>query len=80
MDDREYPTLAPELHIRPGSHPAPILTDVGRAADLDQKLVYYGDELQVSEGFAIALRAMDIEANPLPERIATIKPEPELGT
>ena len=85
MDERKPSISLHGLCGRIGSDAAPIVVDLRRPADLDDKLVvptryqverlpadplressvivYCCNEQQVSEGFAIALRAMGGEAN-----------------
>ena len=57
MDDRKHPISLRALDGRTDADAAPI--DSGRETS---SVIYFGDEGQVREGFAIALRAMGIEA------------------
>jgi hypothetical protein len=41
----------------------------------DSQIVFYGDEQRVREGFAIALRAMGLDADFLPVRIPLYQPK-----
>ena len=98
MDERKPSISLHGLCGRIGSDAAPIVVDVRRPADLDDKLVvptryqveqllanplresslivYCGNEQQVSEGFAIALRIMGGEANLLHVDIAPLATSP----
>jgi hypothetical protein len=76
MDDRKLSTSPDGLSERPGADAAPMAPGVRRPAGLEDQVerlpadalressfaVYYGNAQQVSEGFAIALRAMGVGA------------------
>ena len=66
MDDGKHPTSLHNPYARLRSDAAPIATEVRQPADPLREsslIVYCGNAQQVSEGFAIALRAMGVEAN-----------------
>jgi hypothetical protein len=68
MDDGNDPTSPHNPYARLRSDAAPIATEVRQrqpAGPLRESslIVYCGNARQVSEGFAIALRTMGVEAN-----------------
>jgi hypothetical protein len=73
MDDRR-PTFPHEACEPTGSDAAPITENVQHASSL---VVYCGTDQQVSQGFAIALRIMGIDANFLPVGIALATNSPK---
>jgi hypothetical protein len=75
--DDQRPTFPHHALCEPiGSDAAPIAQNVQRESSL---IVYSGTDRQVSEGFAIALRIMGLDASFLPVGIAlaTNTPNPE---
>jgi hypothetical protein len=67
VDDRRPTFPHHELREPIGSDAAPIAQNVQRESS---PAVYCGGDQQVSEGFAIALRIMGLDANFLPAGIA----------
>jgi hypothetical protein len=65
MDGRKPPTSLRDLCGPTDADPAP--TDSGPG---DSSVIYFGNARQISEGFAIALRAMGVGADLLPADLA----------
>jgi hypothetical protein len=79
--DKSRPSFPPHAPCgQIGTDAVPIATDVQPAAELNDKLavpqresslvVYCGTDQQVSEGFAVALRIMGLDASFLPVGLA----------
>jgi hypothetical protein len=65
MDDRKHPISLRDLCGRIDADAAPIDSLSGGSS-----VIYFGNAQQVSEGFAIALRAMGVGANTPPADFA----------
>ena len=67
MDERRRSLPHPDICEPIGSDAAPVVVPSAAEPPLENpRIVFYGDEQQVRGGFAIALRAMGLDANFLP--------------
>ena len=80
MDERRRSLPYPDICEPIGSDAAPVVVpSPAEPAHENPQIVFSGDEQQVREGFALALRAMGLDANFLPIDIPlpTVSPNRE---